>query len=177
MVVLIHPRARVEVEDPILPVLYADSKKKPSLRGYLKDQKVGERATLSLEAMDKLDRMYGLITREEVEGLEEGDEEETDVLVEDDGPTGTVYLLQAGSLYNIGMTRETVEGRVQDLQGEADQEIQVLHTIESREPEKLVAYLHKRFARKRQKGEWFGLSKKDVSGLLAMKSTASDSEA
>ncbi|GAB4322584.1 MAG: hypothetical protein Kow00117_11400 [Phototrophicales bacterium] len=37
LVVFVDSRAQLEIEDPIYPVLYADSKKTPSLKNYLKE--------------------------------------------------------------------------------------------------------------------------------------------
>lgn len=37
MVIFVDPRAQLEVSDPLLPVLYTDSKQKPNLTDYLRD--------------------------------------------------------------------------------------------------------------------------------------------
>ncbi len=67
LVVFTSPKVRLEIDDPIIPVLYADPKRKPSLRGYLRDLKGQERPTLTEEHLDIIDRMYGLVTRQEIE--------------------------------------------------------------------------------------------------------------
>lgn len=67
LIVFTSPKVTLEIDDPIIPVLYADPKKKPSLRGYLRDLKGQERPTLSEEHLDEIDRLYGLVTRKELE--------------------------------------------------------------------------------------------------------------
>ena len=53
LVVFINSAGSFEAEDPLFPVLYADPKKKPSLKNYLRDQKDTGRATLTDEDLDK----------------------------------------------------------------------------------------------------------------------------
>ncbi|NLX10233.1 MAG: hypothetical protein GXY36_11295 [Chloroflexi bacterium] len=173
LVVFTSPRANFEAEDPEIPVLYADPKKKPSLRGYLRDQKGAGRATLALEHMDQIDRSYGLITREDL-GLAAGYEpdedeiEDTDVEPVESGPAGTVYIVRGGSLYNIGVAFDTVDEDLEALRAEGTTDLELIHTIETDQPEKLRAFLHRKYDRKRQKGEWFGLSKKDIAWLKTL---------
>ncbi len=124
LVVFIGLHVTVDMEDPILPVLYADSKKKPSLRTYLRDQKAEDRKTLSVEALDKIDAMFGLVTREELEqqgidaaAVDDEDEEEapdTDAdELEDveagDEEAGIVYVVRSGQLFKIGVTHGAIE--------------------------------------------------------------------
>lgn len=67
LVVFTSPKVTLEIDDPAIPVLYANPKKKPSLRDYLRDLKGQERPTLTEEHLDEIDRMYGLVTRQELE--------------------------------------------------------------------------------------------------------------
>lgn len=66
LVVFTSPKVTLDIDDPVIPVLYANPKKKPSLRDYLRDLKGQERPTLSEESLDEIDRLYGLVTREEI---------------------------------------------------------------------------------------------------------------
>jgi len=66
LIVFTSPKVMLEIDDPIIPVLYANPKKKPSLRDYLRDLKGDERPTLSDEHLDEIDRLYGLVTRDEI---------------------------------------------------------------------------------------------------------------
>ena len=174
LVVFIHPRASVEIEDPLFPVLYADPKKRPSLRHYLRELRGTPAPTLTQEHLDEIDRIYGLVTRQELEqmGAEDIDEEdvfedEEEDIVRGEEPTdaGVIYVLQAGQLFHIAKATGPVEDVIASLQDEAPGEIELVHTIEAPKPDAVEAYLHRRFNRKRQKGAWFGLSKKDVSWL------------
>jgi hypothetical protein len=180
LIVLISPKVAAEIEDPIIPVLYADPKKKPSLRQYLIQQKSEPRTTLSLEALDRIDQLYGLVTRQELESMgvqtdegEEGDEETEGAAPESleakGGQPGSVYVAQAGQLYIFGVTQDPVEDWLNHLKTEGAQDVQLVHTIETDEPGALKTRLHSKFARKRQKGEWFGLSKKDITWLMSIK--------
>jgi hypothetical protein len=160
--------------------VYADPKKKPSLRQYLRDQADAHHATLDQEALDEIDRRYGLVTRQELAEMtgeeyvedEEDGEPELEAEADERGltqPKGTVYVLQAGQLYYIGSTTGPVEEAVNDLQAESAQPVEVIHTFEVRDPVSTEATLRRRFDRKRQKERWYGLSKKDVSWLKSLK--------
>lgn len=183
LIVFINTNASFEAEDPLFPVLYADSKKKPSLQNYLRDQRAVKRATLSDEDIDKIDRRYRLVTRQEIaemlgESIEEdaaladeADEldqvEDVEEHAEESAEVGTVFLAQAGQLFYIGSTTNSVEAEIAALQAGSDKEVELIHTFETTDPTKTVARLHNKFARKRQKEEWYGLSKKDVAGLMS----------
>ena len=182
LIVFIHPEAVVEIEDPLFPVLYADNKKKPSLRQYLKELPAGSHPTLEIEDIDKIDEMYGLVTRRELAEMAgqtwEEPENEVDAadapdaaddIIDDEeheaGEFGTVYVLQAGQLFYIGSTTGAVEDEIAQLQPEAEQTLEVIHSFEVEDPEAMAAYLQQKYARKRQKEIWYGLSKKDVAWL------------
>ncbi len=185
LVVFIHPNAQFEAEDPQMPVLYADSKKKPSLRGYLRDVKSENRPTLSDEHLDKIDRMFGLVTRQDINELLEGqtlDEVADEDLVEGaaeaepaaaasaagDSKFGTIIIAQSGQLYYIGTASDTVEAELEKLRAGAPQgEIELLHSFETANPSSTEAALRRKFAPKRQKDNWYGLSRKDVTWLKA----------
>jgi hypothetical protein len=180
LVVFINPKASVEIEDPIMPVLYADPKKKPSLRQYLREVKKDNRPALSLEAQDRLDELYGLVSRHELEGFEPVDEEddveeipegaagEPDEDQEIGEEPGTVYIARVGQLYYIGVTRDPVAESLESLKDSSPDIPELVHSFQSDNPEAMEAYLHRKFERKRQKEIWFGLSKKDVAWLQTL---------
>ncbi len=180
LIVLINPKASFEAEDPVIPVLYADSKRKPALRLYLRDLKKSESQTLSLEALDKIDRMYGLMTREEIaemvgesvddtpdeDEISYDDEPEPDADETDEAEVGTVFVVQSGQLYYIGATTGLLDDALSALEPGAPQDgLELIHSFDTADPHATEAFLHRKFARKRQKEHWFGLSKKDVSWL------------
>jgi hypothetical protein len=176
LIVLIHPNAQVELEDPLLPVLYADSKKKPSLRQYVRDQQNDPRPTLSQDALDQIDRIYKLMTRQEAAELagEAYDEPDADEAAEDvdaaapaaDAVIGTVFVARSGQLYYIGAADGAVEEALSALEGTAPQsDLELIHSFQTPDAPGAAARLQRRFARKRQKDAWFGLSKKDLAWL------------
>ncbi|HEX3054421.1 MAG TPA: GIY-YIG nuclease family protein [Aggregatilineaceae bacterium] len=174
VIVFIHPQGNFEAEDPAFPVVYSDSKKKPSLKNYLRELRMEKHATLSLEQLDEIDKLYGLVTRQELaaEGYVEPEiEDEADDISDDAvvarGKTepGTFYLFQSGQLYAIGMTRFSLDERQEELQAQMSQPVELVFDLDVDDPEGMVTRYQKKFDRKRQKGEWFGLSKKDVSSI------------
>lgn len=184
LVVILSPNAKVELDDPLFPVLYADSKLKPSLRGYLKDIASASRRTLSDEALDRIDSMYGLLTRQEIEDMVgqspddlgddddvSSDEPEALTSVDDASGAGTVYIAQAGQLFYIDSTQGLPQDAIaeNDLQSEVPDEITVIHTFGDSNAATAARRLQQKFDRKRQKEHWYGLSKKDVAWLTAQK--------
>lgn len=178
VIVFISQGAAFEAEDPLLPVVYADPKKKPSLRGYLRDVSAEARPTLSQEQLDKIDVKFGLMTRQEIEeGLDQalddeengsadtGLEEEAETAGADTG-TGAVFIAQSGQLFYIGSTSDPVESALETLQADAPQgEVELVHAFQAANPSGIEAALRRKYARKRHKDNWYGLSKKDVAWL------------
>jgi hypothetical protein len=173
LVVLTHPAAIVELEDPLYPVLYADPKKKPSLRQFLREQPPAD--TLRLEHLDAIDRMYGLMTRQEIAELtgetldfaEDDVPEEADAEPADLGERGTVFLAQAGQLYYFGATSNSVEEALVALETTTGGPVELVHAFETGDPYAVRDALQRKYDRKRQKAIWYGLSKKDVAWIKA----------
>ncbi len=201
VIVITSPRAQVTIDNPALPVVYADPKKSPSLRDYLRDQRDSTRGTLTDADLDALDRAYGLLTRDQVEAIESGElvfdpatgnyyaaadlaaegissvapasaddlEEEEDAGPETAGQAGTVYVVQSGQLYYIGATSGSVEDELPRLQEQARQPLEIVHTLSTPNAALLVSRFKKRFERKQQKNDWYGLSQKDLGWLKSQK--------
>lgn len=192
LVVFISPQVKVDIDNPLLPVLFSDAKKKPSLRHYIRDQKGVDRGTLTDEDLDILDEAYHLATRQEIARMlgtdvasadlelsdtsSDSDEDIADSLAEDtSGPggdesqIGVIYVLQKGDLYRMGIAtaEASPEQVLAELQKREIERVVLLRTIQTEEPEAMLAYLEQKFARKKQK-EWFGLSKKDVEWLQSL---------
>jgi hypothetical protein len=182
LVVFIHPAASFEAEEPLFPVLYADSKKKPSLKNYLRDQKTAGRATLSEADLDKIDAMNGLVSRADIadmvgEATDYDEEEEafSDEITDEptgdiadiieDAEAGTIFVAQAGQLFYIGIADELVGDEIEHLQEETQKEVELIHTFEAANPQQTLTQLRNKFARKQQRENWYGLSKKDITGL------------
>jgi hypothetical protein len=183
LIVFISANAEFEAEDPLFPVLYADPKKKPSLRAYLRDVKAENRAALSVEHLDKIDAQYGLTTRQEIAELsgyapDELDEDEPaadageESTAVEEGKTGTIFVVRSGQLYYIGSTTEDVDTEIERLRDSESDDIELVHTFQTGSLGSTEAQLRRRFASKRQKENWFGLSKKDVAWLKSRQDQA-----
>ncbi len=181
LVVFISPNAEFEAEDPLFPLVYADSRKKPNLRDYLKERSARPNKTLGEEELDKIDDIYGLMTRQEIaemlgQTLDGDDEDDTYIPAEvthaeetgiSENETGTIFLAQSGQLFYIGVTTTTPEDVIAEkkLQAEVRDDIEIVYSFSTATPEKTVKRLRDRFDRKRQKEHWYGLSKKDIGWL------------
>jgi len=74
-----------------------------------------------------------------------------------------LYLLTDGRAYKIGITKQGgVKKRVKSLQTGNPYEITEVFSFACDNAGELEAYLHKQFADKRLKGEWFNLNDNDI---------------
>ncbi len=78
---------------------------------------------------------------------------------------GFVYLAQGHpGEYKIGRTN-LVDRRVGEIGATASMQPKLIHEIKTDDPSGVEAYWHKRFERKRLRGEWFRLTAADVASF------------
>jgi hypothetical protein len=81
--------------------------------------------------------------------------------------SGWVYILQAGPFYKIGKTKN-VDRRVGQLATLPPFDIEIIHTIKTKDMGQLELELHEKFAEKRKRGEWFELEEGDIAWLKTL---------
>ncbi len=73
-----------------------------------------------------------------------------------------VYLLKFGQHYKIGSTKNLVR-RFREIKTQMPDDGEIIHQIQTGDPDGIESYWHNYFREKRLKGEWFALSKEDIS--------------
>jgi len=77
-----------------------------------------------------------------------------------------IYLISSEinghKLHKIGYTRRTVEKRVKEFKTGNASEFEIVETFHSKWGTKIESQLHKIYSTKKMSGEWFELSKEDV---------------
>lgn len=79
---------------------------------------------------------------------------------------GTVYLVKCGDYYKIGRTKNFAQ-RFYCLQRYLPIQLDAVATVQVEDNIKCERYFHRFLKNKRVRGEWFELSHKDVSYMIA----------
>jgi hypothetical protein len=81
---------------------------------------------------------------------------------------GVVYLIKSGRFYKIGQSNSAGR-REHELSIQLPERVQTVHVIRTDDPSGIEQYWHKRFAGKRQHGEWFDLDPTDIAAFKRRK--------
>ena len=81
---------------------------------------------------------------------------------------GFVYLMKSGKYYKIGKS-VSAEKRAYEIRLQLPEELKLIHKIKTDDPYGIEAYWHGRFADKRMRGEWFILTRQDISAFRRRK--------
>lgn len=80
-----------------------------------------------------------------------------------DHSMGYVYFLKGtNGLTKVGMSYQSVNGRIGMFEPKLPFDTEVIHTIHCHNPVQVESNFHKRFSSKRIRGEWFELSDEDL---------------
>lgn len=131
----------------------------PTFPGKLVFRRWGSRDALVKAAAEYCESNAGLAPALEV--LRQGDAGRLDHRLSSLRVSGFVYLLRSGKNFKIGRTNAAGR-RVRELAIQLPQKPDTIHVIETDDPEGIEHYWHRRFADKRQGGEWFVLDTEDV---------------
>lgn len=88
---------------------------------------------------------------------------------------GFVYVVKCGDHYKIGSSTDPQQ-RLRALQTAQPEAVTLVHTIESARYKYIERDLHRRFAGKRARGEWFALSDDDLAYIRGLSSDGYNSE-
>ncbi len=101
---------------------------------------------------------------------------ETAIVAQRDRASGSVYLIRAeNGLYKIGKA-VNVAVRLQSLAAAIPMKWEMVHSFRAANHSTAEWRLHKRFADKREVGEWFRLSREDVAYIQALQDFALDAD-
>lgn len=78
--------------------------------------------------------------------------------------TGWVYLVKSGDHFKIGRSNH-VGRRTYEMALQLPEKLEVVHALETDDPEGIERYWHRRFESTRLNGEWFKLTAQDVAAF------------
>lgn len=112
------------------------------------------------EQPGKFDDVVAMLGEIRSSRIDEGSDSETGKSIAD----GYVYLLKSGDHYKIGKS-EDIERRVKEVRTQMPESLVLVHTIRTDDASGIERYWHQRFQNQRANGEWFKLSRADISAF------------
>lgn len=144
---------------PTQPDLIVRSKNDPTFPGRDSFNRWGNREALLAAVMNYCEEREDMAPVLRV--LQEGSSARVERKLESQNVAGFVYLIRSGKHYKIG--RSNAAGRrLRELSIQLPKRPDTVHVIETDDPEGIEQYWHRRFADRREGGEWFSLSAEDV---------------
>jgi hypothetical protein len=132
--------------------------------------KYGRKADLARRLVDYCDRHPGHDDVVELipAALVDGDTRADDAGEQAAHASGFVYLLKSGRFYKIGHTLD-VGRRRYELAIQLPEPVKEIHVISTDDPLGIERYWHARFSERRRNGEWFELTRADVTAFKRRK--------
>lgn len=160
--VLFRRFAELALERNELPTeadLMMKRKEDPSFPSKATYRRWGSRDALLAKVAEfcENDEQFALVLDLYRRGISKG----LDERLKSDAIKGFVYLLRSGKSYKLGRTN-AIGRRLRELAIQLPLKPDTVHVIETDDPEGIEQYWHRRFAEKRQEGEWFVLTPNDV---------------
>lgn len=76
-----------------------------------------------------------------------------------------VYVVQCGKDYKIGYTTKRAYTRLDSMQAGNPAQMRLVLTINTPKPKEYEAILHRHYAHKKVRGEWFELDEQDLEDI------------